>query len=122
MLEKGDRSIVTRGRDSLRGLSEGWRRERALRTHVAFSLVGLGVLTIADVGLSWRLAVFLLVAAGISAELINGSIEATSKAFDVLRLSDKNLRYLIQDKAHRVYINKKLQKKETICARKCISL
>ena len=51
-----------------------------------------------------------------------GSIEATSKALDILHLSDKNLRYLIQDKAHRVYINKKLQKKETICARKCISL
>jgi diacylglycerol kinase (ATP) len=60
----------------LRGLSEGWRRERALRTHVAVSFVSLSVLAIAGVGPSWWLAVFLLVVAGISAELVNGSIEA----------------------------------------------
>jgi diacylglycerol kinase (ATP) len=76
MRKKGKRSTITRARDSLRGLSEGWRRERALRTHVLVSLVGLSVLAVADVDLSWWLAVFLLVVAGISAELVNGSIEA----------------------------------------------
>jgi diacylglycerol kinase (ATP) len=76
MIEKGSRPMVARVRDSLRGLVEGWRRERALRTHVLVSVTGLSVLAIADVSLSWWLAVFLLVTAGISAELVNGSIEA----------------------------------------------
>jgi diacylglycerol kinase (ATP) len=57
-------------------LAEGWRREKALRTHVTVSVAGLGVLAIADVDRSWWLTVFVLVIAGISAELVNGSIEA----------------------------------------------
>lgn len=53
---------------------------------------------------------------------ISGGLEVITKKLDMVRLLDKQMRYLLQEGSHRVYINKKYEKKETIHARKCIAL
>ena len=71
-----DRAMLRRARDSLSGLREGWSRDRAFRSHIAFSIVALVTLVILRPATPWVLACVVLLAIGMAAELINGAVEA----------------------------------------------
>jgi len=70
-----DRSIIARVRDSLSGLQEAWRRDRAFRVQVYFCLAALAALALVRPSLGWVLACLVLLAAGMAAELINAAVE-----------------------------------------------
>ena len=71
-----DRAMLRRARDSLSGLREGWSRDRAFRSHVAFSALALATLVVVQPPTPWVLACVVLLAIGLAAELINGAVEA----------------------------------------------
>ncbi|MFL6753627.1 MAG: diacylglycerol kinase [Sphingomicrobium sp.] len=71
------RPLHRRAADSLRGLGEGFRRERALRTHLLLSALAIAGLAWAQPGLAWALVVALLLVLGLAAELLNGALEAS---------------------------------------------
>lgn len=71
-----DRPLARRLTDGLRGLREGWKRDRALRTHVFLSLAGITTLIIVRTPLAWDLAFVVLAVAGLAAELMNSALEA----------------------------------------------
>jgi diacylglycerol kinase (ATP) len=76
MREKQDRPLVQRMTDGLRGIREGWKRDRAMRTHVLLSTVGIAVLLAVGPPTAWMLALVVLIAAGLAAELFNSALEA----------------------------------------------
>ena len=69
------RPIHRRAADGLRGLAEGIRRERAVRTHLALSAGAVAILAWARPPLPWALAVAVLIVTGLAAECLNGALE-----------------------------------------------
>lgn len=65
-----------RVRDGIAGFTEGWRRDRSLRTHFVLAVAGMAVLLLVSVELPWLLAYIVLAVLGSSAELFNGALEA----------------------------------------------
>lgn len=49
-------------------------------------------------------------------------IDEVSSSLDEMRTDDSKMRYMLQYEKCRIYINKKGQRKQTKCTRKCISL
>ena len=76
MQDGAKRPIHRRAADSLRGLSEGVRREQAVRTHLLLSAGAVMVMAWARPPLAWTLAVAVLIVLGLAAELLNGALEA----------------------------------------------
>jgi diacylglycerol kinase len=76
MSKSKQRPIIVRARDSVRGLGEAWRRERAVRTHLILSVVGLTTLSILGVQTVWLLSFVLLLVGSFAAELLNAALEA----------------------------------------------
>jgi diacylglycerol kinase (ATP) len=72
----GPRPIHRRAADSLAGLRQGFRRERAMRTHIILSLAAIAGLAWMRPALTWTLSVVMLLVLGLAAELFNGAIEA----------------------------------------------
>lgn len=61
--------------DSLSGLKEGWRHDRAIPLHAICSAAALIVLFVARPPVAWVLAFVVLLVAGLAAELINDAVE-----------------------------------------------
>jgi diacylglycerol kinase (ATP) len=61
---------------SLKGLREGWRRERSFRTHAATSAALLLVMAALQPPALWWALVLMSLAVGMALELVNGAIEA----------------------------------------------
>ena len=76
MSKSKHRPMLDRARDSLRGLGEGWRREKSVRTHVVLAVIGLTTLLLCRVEAAWSLAFAVLLAAGLAVELLNAALEA----------------------------------------------
>ena len=75
MNDNGSRPIHQRAADSLRGLSEGVRRDRSVRTHLLFSIFAVATLVWLQPALAWSLAVAVLLVLGLVVELLNGALE-----------------------------------------------
>ena len=73
---KTTRPIHLRAGSSLKGLAQGWRREGAIRMHVALSIAGLIALGAAQAPGSWIMASAILMLVGLSFELVNAAVEA----------------------------------------------
>jgi diacylglycerol kinase (ATP) len=76
MSEAKDRPLPHRLCDGLAGLRKCWKRERSLRTQVLVSAAAVLMLLIMRPPLPWLLAVLVLLAIALAAELFNGAIEA----------------------------------------------
>ena len=76
MSDLKQRPLRRRMRDGLAGLAHGWRRERSLRTQVIASGAAVLVLLAIAAPLPWLVAVLVLLAFGLAAELINAALEA----------------------------------------------
>ena len=76
MRRKQDRPLVQRIADGFRGIREGWKRDRAMRTHVLLSAIGMLVLLVVRPPVAWTLAVMVLAVAGLAIELVNSALEA----------------------------------------------
>jgi len=70
------RPLSQRLRDGLRGIREGWKRDQAMRTHAMLSAAAIIVLLIIKPPVAWSLALFVLIVAGVAAELVNSALEA----------------------------------------------
>ncbi|MFL6729349.1 MAG: diacylglycerol kinase [Sphingomicrobium sp.] len=70
------RPIHRRAADSVRGLAEGIRRERAVRTHLLLSAGAIIILAWIRPPVAWTLAVLVLIVVGLAAESLNGALEA----------------------------------------------
>ena len=77
MKSEEGRPIHRRAADGLKGLGEGFRRERAVRTHLIFSAASLIMLIWVRPALAWTLTVAVLLVLGLTVELINGAVEAS---------------------------------------------
>ena len=69
------RPIYERAADSLRGLSEGLRRDRSVRTHLLFAAFAAAALLWLRPVLAWWLTVGVLLVLGLVVELLNGALE-----------------------------------------------
>ena len=69
------RPIHLRAADSCRGLSEGVRRDRSVRTHLLFAAFATAALAWLKPALAWWLTVAVLLVLGLVIELINGALE-----------------------------------------------
>ena len=69
------RPIYERAADSCRGLSEGVRRDRSVRTHLLFALFAVAALAWLKPAMAWSLAVAVLLVLGLVVELLNGALE-----------------------------------------------
>ena len=76
MSELRDRPLPRRLHDGLRGLAQAWRRERSLHTLVVVSAVAVVVLVVVGPPAPWLLAVLVLLALALAAELVNAALEA----------------------------------------------
>ena len=76
MSEHKDRPLPRRLHNGLRGLAQGWRRERSLRTQVVASVLALIVLIATRPPMPWLLAVPVMLALALAAELANAALEA----------------------------------------------
>jgi diacylglycerol kinase (ATP) len=70
------RPIHRRAADSLAGLRQGFRRERAIRTHIILAVAAIAGLAWMRPALTWTLSVVMLLVLGLAAELFNGALEA----------------------------------------------
>ena len=70
-----NRPIHHRAADSCRGLSEGVRRDRSVRTHLLFAAFAAAALAWLKPPLAWTLTVAVLLALGLVVELLNGALE-----------------------------------------------
>jgi diacylglycerol kinase (ATP) len=75
-MQTEERSLLRRSADGLRGLAQGWRREKSLRTQVRASVIAMAVVLLLQPPLLWQVALAAMLAVGFGAELLNGSIEA----------------------------------------------
>ncbi len=71
-----NRSFPERAGFAVRGLREGWRRERSFRTEALMGLVALFVVVILGASPVWLAIVALAVVLVLAAELFNSSLEA----------------------------------------------
>jgi diacylglycerol kinase (ATP) len=69
------RPIYERAADSVRGLTEGVRRDRSVRTHLLFAALAVTALAWLQPALAWSLAVAVLLVLGLVVELLNGALE-----------------------------------------------
>lgn len=70
-----NRPIHHRATDSCRGLSEGVRRDRSVRTHLLFAAFAVAALIWLRPALAWSLTVAVLLVLGLVVELLNGALE-----------------------------------------------
>ena len=70
-----NRPIHHRAADSCRGLGEGVRRDRSVRTHLLFAVFAVSALAWLKPALAWSLAVAVLLVLGLVVELLNGALE-----------------------------------------------
>jgi diacylglycerol kinase (ATP) len=58
------------------GISDGYRRERSFRTHLAFCAVAVGLLLMLQPATLWWALLLCALAVSLGLELLNGAIEA----------------------------------------------
>ena len=75
-MKSKNRPLVRRSADGLKGVAEGWRRERSLRTQVLASAAALALVLVLQPPMIWQIAFAAMLSVGFAAELLNGSIEA----------------------------------------------
>ena len=76
MNDNEGRPIYRRAADSLAGFRQGFRRERAMRTHIILALAAIAGLAWMRPAIAWTLSVIVLLVLGLAAELFNGALEA----------------------------------------------